>query len=60
MSDILVVASKIKKRVAAAGYRTSKEVLAELSRRVENLVDTALLSVKTTPRKTVMPDDLPK
>ncbi len=59
MADILVVASKIKKLIKEkADFNTSGEALEVLSRKVEQLCQTAIEKAKADGRKTVKARDL--
>lgn len=60
MSDILVVASKIKKLIKEKGdCNTSSSTMDALSQRVTQLVEKAIQNAKAEGRKTVMDRDVP-
>ncbi len=60
MSDVLVVASKVKSYIKEKGeMNTSGAVPEELSKRVIALLDKAMQNAKADGRKTVMDRDVP-
>lgn len=60
MSDILVVASKIKKYVKAKGdLNTSGATMEALSQRLQQVIDKGVENAKADGRKTLMDRDIP-
>ncbi|MCS6838488.1 MAG: hypothetical protein NZ480_06530 [Bdellovibrionaceae bacterium] len=59
MSDVLVVASKIKKMIKEkSGMNTSQETIERLSQAVERLIERGIEAAKADKRKTVMGRDI--
>lgn len=59
MSEPLVVVSRIKKMVKAQGYRTGLDCIEALSKKVEEMVNTAIVKIKTDgKRKTIGAEDI--
>ena len=59
MPETLVVVSKIKKQVKAAGYRTGADYIEALSRKVEQIIQESVAKVQTAAgRKTLGAEDL--
>lgn len=59
MAEILVVASKIKKMVKEAGYRTGMDYISTLSAKVETMVKESVEKVKASGnKKTLGSEDL--
>lgn len=60
MADILVVVSKIKKKVKEAGFRTGADYIEALSQKVEGLINASVEKVKAEGgKKTLGREDLP-
>jgi histone H3/H4 len=60
MSEVLVVASKVKSYIKEkGGMNTSGSVAEELSKRVSVMLEKAIESAKSDGRKTVMDRDIP-
>jgi histone H3/H4 len=60
MSEVLVVASKVKNYIKEKGQmNTQGAVPEELSKRIESLLDRAIENAKKDGRKTVMDRDIP-
>lgn len=54
----LIVTSKVKQQIKAkAGFNTSAEVIDQLNKKVDNLLDQAMAKAKEDGRKTVMGRD---
>ena len=51
MSETYVVVSKIKKKVKEAGFRTGKDYIDVLSRKVEELLNISIEKVKADGKK---------
>jgi len=59
MSDMLVVASKVKKMVKASGLRSSSGYLESLSKKVEETINSSIEKVKQEgKKKTLGAEDL--
>lgn len=56
--ETFVVASKVKSYVRQKGYNVSSELVAELSRRAQELLDRAAKRCEGNGRRTVRPFDL--
>ena len=60
MSDILVVASKVKKYIKEkAAFNTSGTAMEALSQKLLQILDKGIENAKTEGRKTVMDRDIP-
>lgn len=59
MSEILVVVSKIKKKVKDAGFRTGADYTDALSKKIEDMVNASIEKVKADgKKKTLGAEDL--
>ncbi|MCB4756128.1 MAG: hypothetical protein LHV69_03695 [Elusimicrobia bacterium] len=59
MADTYVVVSKIKKKVKEAGFRTGKDYIDALSRKVEEVINASVEKVKVAGnKKTLGAEDL--
>jgi histone H3/H4 len=56
-SEVMVIASKVKAYIKAAGLNTSGAVMTELTNKVTALCDQAIAAAKSDGRKTVMDRD---
>lgn len=60
MSDIIVVASKVKKYVKEkAAFNTSATTMEALSQKLTQILDKSIENARTEGRKTVMDRDIP-
>jgi hypothetical protein len=51
MAEILVVVSKVKKMVKAAGFRTGADYIASLSTKIDEMVKASIEKAKTAGNK---------
>ena len=59
MSEPLVVVSRIKKLAKAQGLRTGMDCIVSLSKKVEDILNVAIVKIKTEgKRKTIGAEDL--
>jgi histone H3/H4 len=56
--EILVIASKVKSYISAAGMRCDGDLVVAVSAKVEQLLKDAVERAKTNSRQTVRPGDL--
>ncbi|MCX6357588.1 MAG: hypothetical protein NT045_06920 [Candidatus Aureabacteria bacterium] len=58
MSEVLVVASKVKAYIKSKGCNTSAESIEEISSRVRHILDMAIKRTSANGRKTVKAQDI--